>query len=232
MKKYSDKTIIEQSIKEMPSEQRPREKLHLKGSDNLSDLELIALLVGSGTKTISTFSLSKKILEILDNTHSDKQIDMQDLLKIDGMGLAKATLICAALELGRRRLPSKRRQVIYPSDVYPMIRHYGNRMQEYFLSISLNGAHEIISVNVVSIGLVNHTLVHPREVFSDPLIQRATAVIVAHNHPSGILKPSVDDLNVTKRLTSAGEILGIKVLDHLIFSSDSFRSMLEEDEME
>jgi len=231
MKRYADNLIVEQSIKEMPIEQRPREKLQNSGSESLSDLELIALLVGSGTKRVNTFALAKNILDKLDHTDADTQLNAEDFLKIEGMGIAKATLICAALELGRRRLPTKRKQVIYPSDVFPLIRHYGNRMQEYFLSISLNGAHEIISVNIVSIGLVNHTISHPREVFTEALKERATAVIIAHNHPSGILKPSSDDINVTKRLTQAGEILGIKVLDHLIFSSDSFRSMLEENEM-
>lgn len=166
MKRYCQRTIVEQSIKELPSEQRPREKLFSKGSYSLSDLELITLLVGSGTKTVSAITLANKILEVLDRTNADQELDIQDLLKIEGMGLAKATQICAALEIGRRRLPTKRKQVTYPSDVYPLIRHYGNRMQEYFLSISLNGAHEVMSVNVVSIGLVNHTLVHPRDVLT------------------------------------------------------------------
>ena len=155
---------------------------------------------------------------------------MEPLSVKENMGLAKAALICAALELGRRRLPSKRKQIIFPSDAYPLIRHFGTRQQEHFLCISLNGAHEVVSVNVVSIGLVNHTLVHPREVFADPLRERATAGIVAHNHPSGNLTPSSDDRNVTRRLKSAGELLGIPVLDHLIFSDVAFHSMLEEDE--
>ena len=99
-----------------------------------------------------------------------------------------------------------------------------------FICVALNGAHEVMSVTVVTIGLVNHTLVHPREVFSTPLRERATAVIVAHNHPRGILHPSTDDIRVTQRLIQARELLGIGVLDHLIFSEKSFRSMLEENE--
>ncbi|HCG62826.1 MAG TPA: hypothetical protein DEZ27_03205 [Sphaerochaeta sp.] len=231
MRKYNESPTLESGIKELPLEQRPREKLQINGSTALSDNELLSILLGSGTSRKPVPILAKDILDLLDRTRGDSEILIEDLIKIDGMGMAKATLVCAALELGRRRLPAKRKQVIFPSDVYPLIRHYGNRPQEYFLCVSLNGAHEIIGVQVVSIGLVNHTLVHPREVFSDPLRERATAVIVAHNHPSGILIPSNDDINITQRLLKAGELLGIRVLDHLIFSDEGFRSMLEENEL-
>jgi DNA repair protein RadC len=129
-------------------------------------MELIAILIGSGTFGRPAHVLAQQILDLLDRTSGDSEVEVDDLTQIDGMGIAKATLISAALELGRRRLPSKRKQIIFPSDVYPLIRHYGSRPQEYFLSIALNGAHEVISINVVSIGLVNHTLVHPREVFA------------------------------------------------------------------
>ena len=223
--------MLESGIKELPIEQRPREKLQINGATALSDNELLSILLGSGTCRKPVPMLARDILDLLDRTCGDSEILIEDLIRIDGMGMAKATLVCAALELGRRRLPVKRKQVVFPSDVYPLIRHYGNRPQEYFLCVSLNGAHEVMGVHVVSIGLVNHTLVHPREVFSNPLRERATAVIVAHNHPSGILQPSTDDLNVTQRLLKAGELLGIRVLDHLIFSDESFRSMLEENEL-
>ena len=143
--------------------------------------------------------------------------------------LAKATLICVALGIGRRRLSAKRKQLLFPSDVFPFIRHYGTRQQNFFLSIALNGAQEILSISVVSVGSVNHTLVHPREVFSKALKEHSISVVLAHNHPSGILTPSLDDIKVTKRLKKAGEILGIKVLDHLIFSDESFLSMLEKE---
>ena len=231
MKQYKENCSGMIGIKELPPHERPREKLQKKGSLTLSDIELLAILIGSGTAKKPAFLLAQHVLELLDRTHGDSEILLDDLLTIEGVGVAKATLISAALELGRRRMPTKRKQIIFPSDIYPIIRHYGSRPQEYFLCISLNGAHEVMSVNVVSIGLVNHTLVHPREVFSIPLRERATAVVVAHNHPSGKLQPSSEDLNVTKRLLQAGEILGIKVLDHLIFSDESFRSMLEENEL-
>jgi DNA repair protein RadC len=231
MNKYTNHTVTATDIKELPTEQRPREKLQRKGAETLSDVELLAILIGTGTTKRPAFVLAQHILDLLDRNSGGSEVLIEDLTAIEGMGVAKATLISAALELGRRRLPSKRKQIIFPGDVYPLIRHYGNRPQEYFLSVSLNGAHEVIAVQVVSIGLVNHTLVHPREVFADPLRQRATAVIVAHNHPSGILIPSTDDIRVTQRLIQAGELMGIRILDHLIFSDESFRSMLEENEL-
>jgi len=166
MNRYPTTTFDATSIKELPSEQRPRERLRMKGPNALSDMELIAILIGSGTFGRPAHVLAQQILDLLDRTSGDSEVEVDDLTQIDGMGIAKATLISAALELGRRRLPSKRKQIIFPSDVYPLIRHYGSRPQEYFLSIALNGAHEVISINVVSIGLVNHTLVHPREVFA------------------------------------------------------------------
>ena len=166
MNRYPTTTFDATSIKELPSEQRPRERLRMKGPNALSDMELIAILIGSGTFGRPAHVLAQQILDLLDRTSGDSEVEVDDLTQIDGMGIAKATLISAALELGRRRLPSKRKQIIFPSDVYPLIRHYGSRPQEYFLSIALNGAHEVISINVVSIGLVNHTLVHPREVLA------------------------------------------------------------------
>jgi DNA repair protein RadC len=166
MKRYNSPSRILHTIKELPSSKRPREKLQLNGSDSLSDLELIALLIGSGTTRQPTLTLARHILDHLDQVPAEKALIPEDLTKIDGVGIAKATLICAALELGRRRLPPRRKQVVFPSDVYPLIRHYGSRQQELFICVSLNGAHEVMSVNVVSIGLVNHTLVHPREVFA------------------------------------------------------------------
>ena len=166
MNRYTNYDNVATDIKELPIEQRPREKLQIHGASTLSDVELIAILVGSGTTKRPALALAQQILDLLDRTASDSEILVEDLIHLEGVGTAKATLISAALELGRRRLPTKRKQVVFPSDVYPLIRHDGNRPQEYFLSVSLNGAHEIIAVHVVSIGLVNHTLVHPREVFA------------------------------------------------------------------
>ncbi len=231
MKHYTQRPAQPIDIRELPVEQRPRERMSSHGALSLSDNELLSILIGSGTKNNPVSMLADTILSILDRTPPDEEVQVETLMRIDGLGRAKATLVCAALELGRRRLPPRRKQIIFPGDVFPFIQHIGTRMQEHFLCISLNGAHEILSVTTVSIGLVNHTLVHPREVFSVPIRERATAVIVAHNHPSKSLLPSRDDFGVTERLRAAGEILGIKVLDHLIFCEEGYRSMLEANEL-
>lgn len=222
--KYKTMESTEQRIKEMAVNDRPRERMLMRGSEALSDQELLTILIGSGSKDRSVSAIARDLMELLDRK---SQVNNEELMSIPGLGTAKATLIAAALELGRRRLPPKRRQISSPSDIYPLIQHYATRMQEHFLSICLNGAHEVLSVNVCSIGLVNRTLVHPREVFGEAIRQRATAILVAHNHPSGNLEPSIEDMDVTKRLKQAGDILGIKVLDHLVFSEDGFISMLE-----
>lgn len=222
--KYLINTPNEQKIKDMAVCDRPRERMIAGGSQSLSDQELLAILIGSGNRERSVTLIAKDLLELMDKKST---VAYEDLISIQGLGTAKSTLIASALELGRRRLPSKRRQISTPADIYPLIRHYATRMQEHFLSVCLNGAHEVLSVNVCSIGLVNRTLVHPREVFTEAVKERATAIIVAHNHPSGNLDPSIEDKDVTRRLRQAGDILGIKILDHLIFGEEGYLSMLE-----
>jgi DNA repair protein RadC len=215
------------SIRERPSIERPRERIISAGAQSLSDMDLISTLIGSGTRGTSVDRLAEKIQQMLDSSGSE--VSAAELMNIIGLGPAKASVITAALELGRRRFPTVRSRITHPGDAYPLIRHYADRMQEHFIRISLNGAHEVLSIGVVSIGLVNRTIVHPREVFADPIRERATAVLVAHNHPSGNLLPSREDRDITARLKEAGGILGIGLLDHLIFSQDGFYSFLEHD---
>ena len=119
-----------------------------------------------------------------------------------------------------------------PPDILPLIQHMADRKREHFLCISLNGAYEVITVRTVSVGQVNKTQVHPREVFADPLTDRATAIIVAHNHPTGNLTPSKDDIAITRQLNPAGEILGIRLLDHIIFSHKGYYSFVENNKLE
>jgi DNA repair protein RadC len=152
---------------------------------------------------------------------------LDKLQEIEGVGPAKASLIAAALEFARRRIRPEGLKISFPPDVLPLIRHYGDRKQEHFICISLNGANEVVAHRVVSVGLVNKTQVHPREVFADPITDRASAIIVAHNHPSGELKPSKEDTEITKQMKAAGETLGIKLLDHIIFNQKEYYSFLE-----
>ena len=216
-------------IADIPKLDRPREKLQKKGAEALSDLELMAILVGKGTAGHDVMSVAKRILKTLDS--GDEKPSLEELQKIEGVGPAKATLVAAALEFARRRIRPEGLKISFPPDVLPLIQHYGDRKQEHFLCISLSGANEVITTRVVSVGLVDKTHVHPREVFSDPITDRAAAIIVAHNHPSGELKPSKDDIQTTKQLKSAGETLGIKLLDHIIFNQKGYYSFLENEKM-
>lgn len=213
-------------ISEIPELDRPREKLLRKGAEALSDLELMAILLGKGTEKHDVMYVANRVLRMLDGT--DLKPDLAALQKIEGMGPAKATLIAAALEFARRRIRPEGVKISFPPDVLPLIRHYADRKQEHFICVSLNGANEVINSRVVSVGLVNKTQVHPREVFADPITDRASAIIVAHNHPSGELKPSKEDIEITKQLKSAGEILGIRLLDHIIFNDKGYYSFLED----
>ena len=224
---YERKTIDFRSIKEMPREDRPRERLHRLGPKGVSDIELVCAMLGSGTHGRPVQDLAEDILHLIDSG----KVSPEDLQEVQGLGPAKVASICAGLELGRRMSSTRLRSCKDPASVFDLVRHYGDRVQEHFLVVMLNGAHELMGVNLVTIGLVNRTLVHPREVFSDPIRMRATAIILAHNHPSGNLEPSPDDLEVTLRLKKAGLLLGIEVLDHIIFSSEDYRSMAETGEM-
>lgn len=212
-------------IQDLPEHDRPREKLKKKGAQALSDVELMAIIVGSGTKSMDVMTLASQLLKVLDG--AGPAPSLHRLCEVPGVGSAKACLVVAALEFARRRIRPRGVKIAFPPDVYPLIRHVADRHQEHFLSVSLNGANEVIAVRTVSVGLVNRALVHPREVYADPITDRASAVIVAHNHPSGNLAPSQDDLDVTRQLQEAGKIIGIRLLDHLIFDQNNYYSLLE-----
>jgi DNA repair protein RadC len=212
-------------LKDLSASERPREKLQVKGPEALSDLELMAILLGSGTKGSDVLTVAGRIVKVLDGRN--EKLSLGELQKIEGVGPAKASLIAAALEFARRRIRPEGLRISFPPDVLPLIRHFADRRQEHFICVSLNGANEVIATRVVSVGLVNKTQVHPREVFADPITDRASAVIVAHNHPSGSLEPSKEDLDITAQLKSAAEILGIRLLDHIVFNQKGYYSLLE-----
>lgn len=228
--KYENRTIDFKSIKEMPSQDRPRERLMAAGPLGVSDLELLCLVIGSGNKNRPVQDIAQDILYLM-NKKGTTGISLEDISSIPGIGQANASRICAALEIGRRFSFFKPRSCKDPKAIFDLVRHYGDRQQEHFIIVMLNGAHELMGVNVVTVGLVNRTIVHPREIFSDPIRLRATAIVLAHNHPSGNLEPSPDDIETTLRIRKAGLILGIEVLDHIIFSTDAYLSMAESGEL-
>ena len=216
-------------ITELPKLDRPREKLLEKGAAALSDIELLAVLLGSGTKKHDVMAVAGRILKVLDA--GNEKLSPGELRKIEGVGPAKASLIAAAMEFARRRIKPEGLKISFPADVLPLISHFADRKQEHFLCISLNGANEVIANRVISVGLVNKTQVHPREVFADPITDRATAIIIAHNHPAGGLIPSKEDIEVTRQLKAAGETLGIRLIDHIIFNQKAYYSFLEHREI-
>jgi len=212
-------------LTDIPNSERPREKLQEKGATSLSDRELLAILLGKGTRELGVMALADKILKVL--ADAKEQPAVEDLTQIKGIGPAKATLIVAALEFARRRIRPEGLKVTFPTDVLPLIQHYADRKQEHFLCASLNGANEVIKTRVVSVGTVDRTQVQPRDVFADPVTDRAAAVILAHNHPVSGVEPSKEDIALTERLRDAGATLGIRVLDHIIFNQRGYSSLKE-----
>ena len=212
-------------LSDMSRDERPREKLQRKGAAALPDRELLAILLGKGTRDAGVMALADRVLQVLAGTKDQPGID--DLQQIRGVGLAKATSIVAALEFARRRIRPEGWRVTFPTDVLPLIQHYADRKREHFICVSLNGAGEVIQTRVVSVGSTDRTSVHPRDVFADPVSDRAAAVVLAHNHPSGGVEPNRKDLELTTRLVQAGETLGIRVLDHIIFSKRGHYSLCE-----
>ena len=209
----------------LPREERPRERLIRAGPESLSDQDLLSILLVSGIQGKNVTLLAQELLSMLD---MEKNIPpVKELSRLVGMGESKACAVVAMLEFGRRKWASGQR-IRRPSDVYNLIRHHADRRQERFLCLSLNGAHEVLAVRIVTIGLVNRTIVHPREVFADPILDRASAIVVAHNHPSGNADPSPEDHEITRRLKKAADILGLNFLDHLIFSETSYFSFSQE----
>ena len=210
-------------------DQRPREKMETYGPAALADGELLAILLNTGIQGKNVIELAQDLLGLLD---SNKDIpSVKEISALSGIGLSKACAVAAMLEFGRRRYGSFSASIKKPSDIFTLVRHYADRKQERFISLSLNGAHEVLAVRVVTIGLVNKTIVHPREVFADIIQDRAAAFCVAHNHPSGQLGCSAEDEDITRRLQAAADILGLHFLDHVIFSQKDFWSFRENGKM-
>ena len=191
----------------------------------MSDQELLAVLLGKGTPGMDVMKLAEKLAKVIDE--KGLSVRAEDLREFEGVGNAKATLVLAALEFARRRIKPEGAKIETPADLLPHVRHYADRKQEHLLCASINGANEILNIRVVSIGLIDRAPVHPREVFGDALSDRASAIIVAHNHPSGSLEPSAFDMEVTKQLKAAGIVMGIALLDHIIFNRSGYFSFLE-----
>jgi len=211
----------------LPPRERPREKLLSRGVASLSDLELLAVILGRGARGKPVLALAGELLAMIDRSGGAPNLDA--LVALKGMGPARAALLTAIMEFARRRIRPTGLRIDHPTDILPLVRHYADRKQEHLLCTSLNGGGEIIATRVVTVGLVDRNQVHPREVFAEPITDRAAAIIVSHNHPSGAVQPSAEDARVTRRLVEAGHLLGIELLDHIIFTHTAYFSFAEAD---
>jgi DNA repair protein RadC len=201
------------TIKDMPEHSHPREKLREKGASALTDEELVAAILGMGTSGVDVRTISRQVASLIREHKAGLMLD--HLQTVPGMGLAKAAQILSVFELARRHLLKDSIKIMIAQDVVPLLVDIAEKQQEYFVCISLNGANEVIEKRVVTIGLLDQSPIHPREVFANVITDRAAAVIFAHNHPSDDLQPGEAD------------ILGIRVLDHVIVTKKGYFSFQE-----
>jgi DNA repair protein RadC len=221
------------TIRNWAEDDRPREKLTLKGRHSMSDAELIAILIGSGTRQESALDLAKNILRLAhDNLGELSKLSVTDLVRVKGIGPARAVAIVAALELGRRRNESEvlvRDKITSSRDAYEIFRStMGDRPYEEFWIILLNRANKVIKKCNISEGGISGTVVDPKKIFKISLDNHASSIILGHNHPSGVVTPSEADCRITKKLHEAGAMLEVTVLDHLIIGEDSYYSFADE----
>ncbi len=219
------------TVRDLPRQERPRERLQKFGSEALSAQELLALVIGRGIPGKSVMSIAQELLARFGNIKAISQATIEELSQIKGIGLAKAAQIKASFELGKREELEpelKNFDIKDPEAVVRAIRaSIRDKAKEHFKLILLNPRNKIIGISTISIGTLNASLVHPREVFKDAIVHSAASVVLAHNHPSGDPEPSEDDIKMTKKLVESGEILGIEVLDHIIIGKNNFCSFKE-----
>ncbi len=213
------------TIKDMPAHNRPREKLRERGPASLTDEELVTAILGMGTAGVDVRTIAKRVSSLI--REHKRELTLDHLLEVPGMGLAKAAQILSAFELARRHLSEDRAKITCAQDILPLVTDVAGKQQEHFVCISLNGANELIEKRTVTIGLLDKSQVHPREVFADVIADRAAGAILVHNHPSGDLQPSESDRKTHEQLTDAAKILGLRVLDHLIVTRKGYYSFQE-----
>jgi len=221
------------SIKQWAKDDRPREKLLYKGSESLSNSELLAILIHNGTKEKTAVDLAKEILKIgKDNLNELGKLSLKDLMKIKGIGEAKAITIAAALELGRRRQSSVALEKSAVGSSHEIAEYLKSRLKDYrhevFAVVFLNRANKVNHFEIVSEGGITGTVADPRVILRRALEEDAVSIILCHNHPSGSTKPSRADTELTNKIKEAAQYFDIKVLDHLIVSENGFYSFADE----
>ncbi len=212
------------TIKDLPKHERPREKLIEKGTANLKDKELLAILFRTGREGKSAIEIAEQILQ----KYSKKkllQLKYKDLVKIKGIDSGKACTLLAAFELTKRALEVEDNNlpiINSAKDAVAQLQELRTAKKEHFVVLYLNARNQLIHKETISIGTLNANLVHPREVFKPAIDHLAASIILAHNHPSGEIEPSEGDLEITKRLKEAGKLLGVEIIDHLIITDGNY----------
>ncbi|MFC4022640.1 DNA repair protein RadC [Oceanobacillus longus] len=224
-------TLSTITIKDVPKEDRPRERLLKLGPAHLSNQEILAILIGSGTKDEPVMSVANRVLMHFDGLKLLREATIEELIAIKGIGTAKGLLILSAIELGKRMneyKPNEKYVIKSPDDGADYImEEMRNLTQEHFVVLFLNTKNQIIHRQTIFIGSLNASIVHPREVYREAVKRSAASIIVAHNHPSGDPAPSQEDIHVTRRLVESGKMIGIELLDHLIIGDRKFVSLKE-----
>lgn len=208
-------------IKERRKDLRPREKLKAKGPEALSDYELLMAIIGSGTGQADVSKIARDVKKLVREKGSELSFD--DLMGVNGMALAKTTKFIAAFELWKRQFEVSERPIIdSPEKAVEQLTDIRDKKQEHFVALTLDGANRLIAKRTITIGTLTSSLVHPREVFAEAITDRAASIIVAHNHPSGSLKTSKADKEITKRLADVAEMVGIKLIYHVLITNKSY----------
>lgn len=219
------------TLRDLPPEEKPRERLKKVGVDNLSIQELLALIIEKGKKGWNVLTVAQNLLAHFGNLAKIKEASIEELQKVKGIGLATACKLQAAFKLGEKTLVKQKEcgeKIETLEDIYNLLKNdLTEKKKEHFKLLSLNSRNQLISVDEVSIGTLDASLVHPREVFEPAVRNLAAQIILAHNHPSGDPEPSEDDLEITQKLVEAGKILGIEVIDHMIIVKNGFFSFKE-----
>jgi len=223
------------TLNDIPPDERPRERLVKYGVESLSLQELLSLIFGRGVKGESVVSISQKLISSFGSLDQLSEASVEELKTIKGLGLAKACQLKACFEISKRLIKeessNKHKSVIIksPKDIFPLFKEKViNFHKEYFMVASLDNRNKVINIDIVSIGTLNSSLIHPRETFEVAIKNHAGTIIICHNHPSGELKPSEDDLVITQTLIKAGKLIGIEITDHLIITKDGLFSFKKE----
>lgn len=218
-------------LTDLPVNERPRERLLRYGAETLSNSELIAIILGNGTSKENILSISTRLLKLSGGLNGLLNSKADELVKVNGIGRAKAVQLLALGELSKRFKSYKSGQnykILNPKDASKLVMDELKVFdKEHLYVIMLNTKNVVIKISDVSVGSLNSSIVHPREVYNEPIVKHAASIIICHNHPSGDPEPSVEDINITKRLTECGKIIGIELLDHIIIGDGTYISLKE-----